>query len=94
MAPLCGGSLARGVGLRDAGQLADDQLQDLDQQGDAGPALRVWKEEEAPRPTVPGPLPREAVRHTSPGSPLPSPHPALRHDGKLNSFVLCHATGV
>lgn len=42
MAPLRGSGLAGSVGLHDIGQLVDDQLEDLDQQRNVCPALRVW----------------------------------------------------
>ena len=42
LAPLGRGGLAGGIGLHNAGQLVDNELQDLDQQRDVGPALRVY----------------------------------------------------
>lgn len=40
--PVGGSGLACGVGLHDIGELINNQLQDLDQQRDVRPALRVW----------------------------------------------------
>ena len=67
LSPLGGSGLAGGVGLHDIGQLVDDQLQDLDQQWDVGPALRVWEEGEAARQAC-----------GLPGDASPRPHPPRR----------------
>lgn len=45
LAPLRGRGLAGSIGLHHGGQLVDDQLEDLDQQRDVCPALRVWEKE-------------------------------------------------
>ena len=78
LAPLCRGGLAGGVGLHDVGQLVDDQLQDLDQQRNVRPALRVWEGKRRPHVRLslgrPPPHPRKAALLTRHSAPPPALH--------------------